>query len=109
MADHKMKSMKLTKKQAKESEEGIMDEPEYPYGLSINLENESMEKLGMDGLPDIGKEMILNARVTVTHINESASNRDKKLHRSMSLQITDMELFVEKKGKEAVEILYGNG
>lgn len=90
-----MISMKLTPAEAKQ-EAGIpsatdtADQPAYPYGLTICLDNESLTKLGITSLPDIGTPFLLVARVEVcsTSQYQSQSGAD----RNLSLQITDMQL-----------------
>lgn len=68
-----------------------MDQPAYPYGLQIRLDKESLEKLGIKKLPEVGKSMKIEATVEVVsvHMNESSLYGDNK---SVELQITDMAL-----------------
>lgn len=76
-----------------------MDAPAYPYGLQIRLDKESLEKLGIKKLPEVGKSMKLEATVEVVsiHMNESSLYGDNK---SMELQITDMALGGGSESKE---------
>lgn len=60
----------------------------------------------MDKMLEIGKAMTLHARCEVTDMHESASD-DKETQRSLSLQITDMELAPEQEKKKTEETLYG--
>ena len=102
--EHDMKSMKMTKKQ-KEGTKAVgpvEDNPEYPYGLRINLDQESMEKLGMDTMPKMGEGMMIHAKVMITDMHESEGNK------SLGLQITDMELMPEKRAKSMAENFYGD-
>ncbi|NYT45135.1 hypothetical protein H0A64_09905 [Alcaligenaceae bacterium] len=66
------------------------DTPEYPYGLRINLDDDSLKKLGITELPEVGTTMTLQARVEVVSVSQHESDNGK--HRDMSLQITDMTL-----------------
>ena len=66
------------------------DTPEYPYGLRINLDDDSLKKLGITELPEVGTTMTLQAQVEVVSVSQHESDNGK--HRDMSLQITDMEL-----------------
>jgi hypothetical protein len=91
-----LKSMKRKKKSKKELEEenspiGI-DEPDYPWGLEVNLENESLEQLGL-GAGDfkIGEGKNLTAKVRVDHIS-SNKRRNGKNRDSVRMQITEMDL-----------------
>ena len=68
--------------------------PEYPYGLSISLDSETLKKLKIDGdLPNVGETIhgSFIARVTSASINErvgdgGAAGQDSRIE----LQITDM-------------------
>jgi hypothetical protein len=90
--------MELTKADRKDMMEscGPSDKdsgPRYPWGLSISLDNESLEKLGIE-MPKVGAAMTLTARVTVTSCSARQYDRDGKaeMQRDCSLQITDMAL-----------------
>jgi len=77
--------------------------PRYPYGLSLCLDKESMGKLGMTDLPEIGGKMLLTALVEVTSVSQyqTQESQDKSVH----LQITDMEL--QRPSGDAARKLYG--
>lgn len=72
------------------TEVAVSAHEEYPYGLEISLDDESLKKLGMEGMPAIGSTSILTAKVKVTSVSESASENGKD--RYVRLQITEMEL-----------------
>lgn len=65
--------------------------PRYPYGLCISLDNESMEKLGLDKeeLPDIGDMIHFMAMATVTSVSSSKVEGGDDCCR-VELQITNM-------------------
>ncbi len=88
-----MISMKLTPAEAKQ-EAGIApmdaEQPAYPYGLTICLDDEALAKLGITSLPDVGTPFTLTARVEVCSTSQY-QNQDGA-DRNLSLQITDMEL-----------------
>lgn len=97
-----MINMQLTKAEAKE-ECGVAsadyDLPRFPYGLSISLDDEVLEKLGIKDLPKVGAVMLLQAQVTVTSVSSRATQDSKEkgeptesTSSDVSLQITDMEL-----------------
>lgn len=65
--------------------------PKYPYGLEVQLDDNSMEKLGISKLPDVGYVMQMTCMVTVTNVRSSQA-QDNEPEQSMSLQITDMQL-----------------
>jgi hypothetical protein len=108
MAEHHMVSMKLSKAEAKESNDiAGPDRPEYPYGLSIHLDNEALSRLGIDKLPEVGMKLRLNAEVLVKDISENSRIDEKETMRSVGLQITDMELLSNPKGGSTSDELYG--
>lgn len=90
-----MISMKLTPAEAK-SETMLCDPddtddlPRYPYGLTVCLDDETLEKLGITQLPAVGTVMQLTALAEVCSVSqyENQTGSDNNL----SLQITDMEL-----------------
>lgn len=86
-------SMKNTPADVKEEQAELTTNPEvpaYPYGLCVDLCDESLQKLGMTTLPAVGTKMKLTALVEVTTVSqyENSEGNEKRL----SLQITDMQL-----------------
>jgi hypothetical protein len=65
--------------------------PQYPYGLCLNLDEMTLKKLGVTELPEIGKSLIIKAKVEVTARSEYESKEGGE-SRSLALQITDMEI-----------------
>ena len=58
------------------SEAPIMgaDESEYPWGLELNLENESIEKIGIDvENTNVGDDVYFTARAKINSVSESES------------------------------------
>lgn len=106
-----LKSMKISaaerKKMYEPSMVGESDGPAYPYGLSITLENDALDKLDL-ALPKVGTALTLIARVDVTSVS-SNEGRDKKERRSVSLQITDLCLEPEAAAAKVEDALYGKG
>lgn len=84
-------------------------QPEYPYGLRISLNEDSIEALGLVSMPAIGQKMIVNARVEVVGItNSKQSNGDE--YKCVDLQITDMDLSPDKQKSDSAAKLYnGDG
>lgn len=98
-----MISMKLSAAEAKsETMLGDTDDdlPKYPYGLTINLCDDELAKLGITELPPVGTVMQLTALVEVCSISqyENQDGADK----SMNLQITDMELAAGNGAEKAI-------
>ena len=88
-----MKSMKLTKSESTEAMpmEAKSDAPAYPYGLRLELNDESMKKLGLEELPEVGETMMLKAKVVVERVSQN-DTKDGGKRQDMSLQITEMEI-----------------
>lgn len=103
----KMVSMKLDKKDVKKemAEHSISDMPEYPYGLNIRLDDESIKKLGISELPEVGSDMVVLAKVKVEEVSSRDSLNGNE-NTSISLQITDMSLEKNKERKPTTEVLY---
>lgn len=69
---------------------------EYPYGLKLYIDHKSLEKLGLEELPEVGKKLKIEAVVEVCDV----SMNDSQLYgenKSMGLQIVEMGI----KGKSA--------
>ena len=100
--------MKLSKKEAK-GEVGTVESeyPEYPYGLSLHLDDEILSKFGVKELPAVGTTFTIAAKANVTDANEHSSQGDKKKRRSITLQITDMGLSTKDEEKDMAKSLYG--
>lgn len=86
-----MTSLLLTTEEAKEEADYSMPEPKYPYGTTIELNKDTLEKLGMATLPQVGTQMGLAATVIVTSVSQSESVEGEP-YMCVNLQITDMEL-----------------
>lgn len=89
-----LKDLALTPEEAKETLLGyageVGDAPKYPYGLSLDLCDETMEKLGLTYLPTVGTEMMLTAVAKVTSTRAYAEQNGAE--QSFCLQITKMEI-----------------
>lgn len=100
-------SMKLAPKAADKDMEATCcpsgEAPAYPYGLCLYLDNDTLAKLGIAELPDVGTKLVLSAIVEVTSNTQRQTQEGKNV--AMDLQITDMDL--EAPGKSAAQRLYG--
>jgi len=69
------------------------DQPMYPWGLSVRLDEDAIAKLGLT-LPEAGSAMMLHAKVLVTEVmsREEMEDGKAKVCRSATLQITDLGL-----------------
>ena len=103
-----MVNMKMSRDEAKEYTLGaeVDDGPQYPYGLCIRLNDDSLEKLGITSLPKVGTEMTITAKVIVKSV--SAYDRmNGEAEQDVELQITDMEIGAGKTQNDAAQSLYG--
>lgn len=102
-------SMQLTPDEAKNADcypgDGDDKGPKYPYGLSINLDDETLAKLGITVLPAVGTKMTLQAVVEVTSTSQYERQDEKEIN--INLQITDMELGAVQPAQSAASVLYG--
>lgn len=93
----KLTSMAYTKAEEKKRNEGMKiggespSGPRYPYGLKLCLEDEVVDKLGLDELPKVGKKMRLTAVVEVCGTSQREEVKGKK-RQTLDLQIVKMGL-----------------
>lgn len=109
-----MKDMSLSIQEKKEQAEPTMitDQADYPYGLRIDLDPKSVEKLGLESIPKLNDTMTLVAKVEVVNIS-SQKGEDDIRKPSITLQITDMSLEAGAKkeessdGRSTASVLFG--
>jgi hypothetical protein len=83
-----------------DKEEGTMlspskpKEPEYPYGLCLMLDEETMTKLGITELPEVGKKLTFTAVAAVRSVSASSYEEDGAVekHKSCELQVQAMDM-----------------
>ncbi|EPL6453040.1 capsid staple protein [Providencia hangzhouensis] len=78
---------------------------EYPYGLTLYLDNETLEKLGVS-IPDVGESIELSGIAKVK--SKSTNEREGKKSMSVDLQITDLALG-SGDTKSAADVLFDGG
>lgn len=78
---------------------------EYPYGLRISLENDTIEKLGVS-IPDVGESIELSAVAKI--LSKSINEREGKKSVYVELQITDLALGVGDT-KSTADVLFDGG
>jgi hypothetical protein len=66
------------------------DEPAYPYGLTLRMNTEVLDKLGIKDLPKVGTKVRIVAMAEVSSVGQH-QERDGDDNRHVELQITDME------------------
>lgn len=91
----KLVDMKYTsedkKKRNSECSPMKMSEPEYPYGLSLTLDDAQLEKLGIKTLPKVGSVIGIEARATVIAARQS-SREGSRNDRSIEVQFRQMAI-----------------
>lgn len=87
----------------------VIDEPLYPYGLRINLDDESWKKIApaSNVIPQVGEKMHLMINVEVMGVrSEKSQGESSEVY--VDLQITDMGFCEESKPKESPAVkIYG--
>lgn len=78
---------------------------EYPYGLCIRLDTESIEKLGLK-IPAIGDAFMVYALASVKYVSVSESV-DAGSNKCLELQLTDLALTPYKGKTDHAKKLYG--
>ena len=105
-----MKNMRMNAEEKKDlySPESVIDDkPEYPYGLTITLNQESIEKLGIDAKSlKIGQAFKVLAEAKIKEIREVKENGDVQEH-SIELQICEMDMAKEEEEKSADQFYQG--
>lgn len=93
--------MKNTVKTKDSSLVSPMEQDEYPYGLRISLNNDTLKKLGLAELPAIGSEHKLMAMVSVVSLSSNESAGEAEPYRSVDLQIEKMVLMPKEASADA--------
>lgn len=108
----KLKSMKLDKsdrEEAKAAPDMPIDQPVYPWGLQVRLDEKAIDKLGLDKLPKVDSELMLIAKVRVVSVSSNEHSKGGETthkHKSVELQITDLGLDDVPDEKSATDTLY---
>lgn len=107
-----IKDMKLTPGEQKEQvgPPSAAERPKFPFGLSLHLSDETLEKLEMGNeLPKVGQEMAIIGVAKVEGVSsEDTAGGKKRSH--VRLQVTQLgvEQVSDAKLKRAAKVLYGD-
>jgi hypothetical protein len=96
-----MINMQVDEKDAKkETIEAIEnEEPKYPWGLQLNMNNDELEKLGlMDEKIKVGDEIRIEAVCKVIGVNEDET-LNEGIRKNVRYQITEMEIETEEESE----------
>lgn len=82
-------NMRRSKKERKagSSHEVAFEEPAIPSGLTIRLDDESLDKLGFKDLPNVGDRMVVAAIGTVSLVSQHDSKRNEKRNKNRDVSI----------------------
>lgn len=103
-----MKSMKMSAEERKNGgpETAAVPKEDYPYGLRVRLNSDSIEKVGMTELPKVGTKMVMLARVEVVSTGQYQTDSGKD--QNMELQITHLDFGPDdEEGETKSDKLYG--
>lgn len=106
-----MQDLSLSPEEAKETMIGYStsnpeDAPKYPWGTSLDLDNDTLAKLGITKLPEVGEEVAITAIAKVTRI--SANEDQGGTRQCLGLQITTMEVGIPSQVTSAASKLYNS-
>lgn len=92
----------------KEAEKKRWDQPytgdDYPYGLKLELDNETITKLGLGDM-DADETVMIMAEGFVA--NDTVNKRDGKTVRNVTIQISKLAIDQAEEDDDASETLYG--
>lgn len=99
MADMKLIDIAWTKEERKEHNLGPLgtsdkdDGPAYPYWAKLNIDRESLKKLGIDpdDAPEIGDEYLIEGEATITSVRIELRESDDDSF-DIAFQITKLGL-----------------
>jgi hypothetical protein len=102
-----MINLSMSESEMEKKEESVLYETsKYPYGLKIQIDHETYEKImGNSEPPKVGSKMIMHAQVEVCSVYAD-TGKDGESKYSMGLQITDMELKQSEAKKSVESIIY---
>lgn len=79
----------------------------YPFGLSLMLDDDVIDKLDLGSLPSVGDTINVAAKAKVESVSQRQDTDDDGPNRSITLQITDMGLENDDENDHA-EKLFGS-
>lgn len=100
-----MIDMKVAKKDAEKETVEVVEheEPKYPWGLQLNMNNDELEKLGlMDSKIEVGDEMRIEAVCKVMSVSEDET-LNEGVRKNIRYQIIKMEVENEEEEEGVTE------
>lgn len=99
----------LLKTSGEKRENSIMsveDKPDYPHGLKIHLDEETVRKLGIPVAPDVGKKVQVMAIGEIVSVSKEEGRGDDHSF-SMSIQLQDVDVQPQTIQERGAGVLYG--
>lgn len=92
----KLHSLKRAPKEKEEAKDcvspcGDYEQPDYPYGTRMSLDDEGLAAMGITSISEVGAPVSINAIGTVVLMSEESVEGGKP-NRRLEIQITDMAL-----------------
>lgn len=84
----------------------VDDKPNYPYSLKLMLDSDTVAKLGLADLPDVGEKMQMLAVVEVVGVRKEGEVGDVGKY-CLDLQIQQMDIKESEKDESVSGMLYG--
>lgn len=98
-----MVSMKRTPSRLKDKDTVVSREPEDYYPLTLYLDKQEIEKLGLTGA-NVKDEFMLSCKVCVTSLSMHQSEGSGEAHSSMTLTVREAEVEGDKPDSKADKI-----
>lgn len=96
--------MRINEMEAKDRKETLLNEelsiPQYPHGLCLYIDSESVKKLNLKKTPQIGEAMVLRAIAMVKEVEIEEGQKDDMNNYSFKLQIKDLEVMQKPEAEE---------
>ena len=105
MSKH-LTDMRRSKKERKQADAAdAVGQSSFPYGLTLNLDDESLDKLGFKKLPTVGDRMVVAAIGRVESVSERTSERNKDRDVRIQLEKLDVSPVPARKAKTAEDAI----
>lgn len=76
----------------------------YPWGVRITIEDKHLDELNLNA--KIGDTVEIHAKAEIVSTSAHEDAESDQSHKSMSFQITDID--VKRPGKSAMSVMYGS-
>ena len=83
----------------------VEDKPSYPHGIRLELDEETVAKLGLTDVPEVGDMMNVIGRAEVITVRKEEGRGDDHSF-SITLQLQELDVSAESKEKMVSNVLY---